>query len=455
MIVRVLVGCLLLLASLAYAAEEPDMQDFAQANPIETDGSSAIYRVELPAEVYETVARYDLGDVRVFNQDGERVPFAIQRQEQKKILKTAWFDLPVFPLRGNVEKLAADQSLDLSLAEDGKILELHYRGNGAKLNQDQNQYLLDLSGISQPVDALEVIISHSNEEGYLKKVKLESSNDLNYWSPLVDGATITELSYGTHSLKQNQINLPERDIKYIRFSWLDDHEGLRISNIRALLKTAHHENHYRWSSVTATRAEDNENIYQFDLGGYFPVEQINVTLPDDNTLIDAIVRSRHDQDEKWRTQYAGLFYRLNLKGTHLEGEPISVRLSRHRYWQLEVKSSDSIGTAMPELHFAWQPNYLYFLARGKGPYLLAYGNASAERPEKPVHILMNVLGSDREQELVQQASIGEPTILKGESALVPVKHFPWREVFLWVILLSGVLVVGMMSYKLMRQMSQP
>ncbi|MEJ2094504.1 MAG: hypothetical protein P8X93_04905, partial [Gammaproteobacteria bacterium] len=64
-------------------------------------------------------------------------------------------------------------------------------------------------------------------------------------------------------------------------------------------------------------------------------------------------------------------------------------------------------------------------------------------------------GSDREQELVQQASIGEPTILKGESALVPVKHFPWREVFLWVILLSGVLVVGMMSYKLMRQMSQP
>ena len=138
MIVRVLVGCLLLVASLAYAAEEPDMQDFAQANPIETDGSSAIYRVELPAEVYETVARYDLGDVRVFNQDGERVPFAIQRQEQKKILKTAWFDLPVFPLRGNVEKLAADQSLDLSLAEDGKILELHYRGNGAKLNQDQN-----------------------------------------------------------------------------------------------------------------------------------------------------------------------------------------------------------------------------------------------------------------------------------------------------------------------------
>ncbi|MEJ2094506.1 MAG: DUF3999 family protein, partial [Gammaproteobacteria bacterium] len=182
---RVLTACLLLVASQAYAAVEPDMQDYAQANPITTDGSSAIYRIELPAEVYETVARYDLGDVRVFNQDGERVPFAIQRQEQKKVLKTAWFDLPVFPLRGNVEKLADDQSLDLSLGEDGKILELHYKSNGAKLNQNQNQYLLDLSGISQPVDALEVIISHSNEEGYLKKVRLESSNDLNYWSPLV------------------------------------------------------------------------------------------------------------------------------------------------------------------------------------------------------------------------------------------------------------------------------
>jgi predicted SnoaL-like aldol condensation-catalyzing enzyme len=102
-----LAACLLLVASLAYAAEEPNMQNYAQANPITTDGSSAIYRIELPAEVYETVARYDLGDVRVFNQDGERVPFAIQRQEQKKVLKTAWFDLPVFPLRGNVEKLTS------------------------------------------------------------------------------------------------------------------------------------------------------------------------------------------------------------------------------------------------------------------------------------------------------------------------------------------------------------
>ncbi len=452
---RLLTTAFLLFSSLALAAGEPAMQDFARGHEIHTDGSSAIYRLLLPEEIYQTVVRHDLGDVRVFNQDRERVPFAIQRPHEKKVLRTAWFDLPVFPLRKESRMLASDQAIDISIGEDGSILRLRYKNDPEQIGDDGiNSYLLDLSGISQPVDALEVIVKDANEEGYLKKVRLESSDDLNHWTILVDDATLTELSYGTHSLKKNQINLPGRKLKYIRFSWKDDNEGLRISNIRALLKTAHNEQHQQWSSVKATRSPDNENIYLFDLGGVYPVEHINVTLPDDNTLIEAVVRSRHDNEDKWRTQYAGLFYRLNMKGTQLEGEPIDVRLSTDRYWEMEVRSSDSVGSAMPELHFAWQPNELYFLARGKGPYILAYGNAEAEPPEKPISTLMKVLGSDKEQELVQLATLGAQLTLRGESALVPEKHIPWREILLWVILVSGVFVVGLLSWKLMRQMGQ-
>jgi len=300
---KVLLLCLLGY-SLIVSAEKPALDSFAEAYEIKTDGSSAIYRLELPAEIYETVFRADLGDVRVYNQKEERVPFAIQRQRDKKLLRTAWFDLPLFAIKGDMERDDQERSLDIVMGPDGSILSLKYkRDQEAPQGEGIRRYLIDLSGIDKSVDALEVIIDHSETDSYLKKVMLEASDDLNQWTMLVDDATLTELSYGTHSLRKNQIKLPDRSYKYLRFTWLDDPEDFRVTNIRALLKTQHREERYRWSSVQGSRSEKQANVYHFDTGGYFPVERINVTLPDENTLIDAVVRSRVDADDKWETQY--------------------------------------------------------------------------------------------------------------------------------------------------------
>ena len=66
----------LLMPLICAAAEQPG--DFAYGVPIRADGKEALYEVDVPGSLYRGVMRRDLGDVRVFNGQGELVPLALE-----------------------------------------------------------------------------------------------------------------------------------------------------------------------------------------------------------------------------------------------------------------------------------------------------------------------------------------------------------------------------------------
>ena len=446
------VQLILLFFSVTVFAEEPALEDFAAGYELNTDGSGAIYRVTLPGTVYQNVVRKDLGDIRVFNNEGQRIPHAIRQQESKTTEQTTRLELPFFPLQSNKNSSNGDD-LDIRIADDGKIINIQYKGADTSTNQESiKRYVIDLSSVKQNIDKLEFDIS-GNEDGYLKRVTLESSDDLNTWRRIINNATLSELDYANHSLKKNAIDINNDDYKYLRFTWVDDPEGLQLNAIRAMLTSVSRERQKIWWAVDGKRSEKNENIIEFDTGGVLPIEEINILLPEDNTLIEGTLRSRNDEKADWRTQYTGLFYKLNMKGTQLEQEPFHIRTTTDRYWQLEVKEKDSVGNELPQLKFAWQPDELYFLARGTGPYTLAYGNADAEAPAKPIDALMRVLSEDQESDLVQQATLGNQISLKGIEALQPDRKIPWQRILLWSVLIIGVLIIATMSVRLFRQIN--
>ena len=86
----------LLWSAASLAAERP--QDFAYGAPIQIDGHEAWYEVELPASVYRGVMRRDLGDVRVFNAEGELVPFAAEPPRSRKSQLPAPVTVRFFPI---------------------------------------------------------------------------------------------------------------------------------------------------------------------------------------------------------------------------------------------------------------------------------------------------------------------------------------------------------------------
>ena len=124
------------------------------------------------------------------------------------------------------------------------------------------------------------------------------------------------------------------------------------------------------------------------------------------------------------------------------------------YWQIRFQSTDGIGNIEPVLKYAWRPNYLYFLARGNAPYVLAFGNANININNHNSSRLMNVLNQDVSNEMVGLAKIGEEIVLKGEPALIVHKTLPWQRIALWAVLIMGVIVIATMVIRLARNMGK-
>ena len=85
-----------LAAAAAAHAERP--ADYAYGIPIEAGAPSAVLRVAVPAAVYEGVVHRDLADLRVFNADGEVVPFAFVPRPAAPRERPPAVALPMFPL---------------------------------------------------------------------------------------------------------------------------------------------------------------------------------------------------------------------------------------------------------------------------------------------------------------------------------------------------------------------
>lgn len=443
----------LLITGAAMAGDEPPLEHFAEGYRLEIDGSAAIYRLPLPVEAYRTVVRRDLGDIRVFNSDGERVPHAVRRPQTAEERKTVAVELPFFPISSEVDDLGSSGELDVMVADDGTIVRITSK-DGAMVAENAvvHDYIIDLSGLNRGVDELEFELA-GTDNSYIRSASLQHSDDLNTWRSLVDNATLARLDYGGHSLDSHTIKLPNRRLDYLRFHWLEDPGGLQIRRVRARLNSVPGSVDRTWSEVDGRRSEENKEAFLFDTKGLFPVDRVNIVLPEDNTLIEAALSSRMDEKSDWRRRYTGLFYNLQVNGNRLQSGSVNVPSSADRYWRLQVKTRGGMGSRIPKLQFAWIPNHLYFLARGAGPFTLAFGNGQVGAPGRPIDALMNVLGEEKASGLVGEAKLAEAVSLMGERARAHELVIPWQRILLWTVLIAGVLVIGTMAWRLLRQLN--
>ena len=426
-----------------------EIHEYAKGLELITNTRAAIYKIQLPEDVYKNITRKDLGDIRVFNHGYEAVPHVIGDLIVHQANPHESLSLPFFPIANDA--IDNNQSgLDIIVATDGKIVQIQ-SADDQYHTHDSEYYLIDASRVDYPIDSIDLDIKR-NVEGYAKKIKLEYSQDLNHWVTLVNQATLTDLDYGDHVLKNTHVILPNKKAKYLRLIWLDESDDLVIDGIKANLNSQHHSIQQNWSTASLINTSENPKSYEFDTGGIFTIRQINIELPDDNTLIDVKIKSRDDMKTKWVTQYKGVFYKLKMKDTEVMSNPINIRPINHRYWQVELESRDGMGKSAPIFNYAWNANELYFLARGEPPFILAYGNASINDVYKPPATLLNIIKQDSKTGMVAEAFAGQEILFKGESALKVKQELPWQRIILWVVLVMGVFVTGFMVFRLSRQM---
>jgi hypothetical protein len=434
-------------------AEAPS--DYASAMQLTTQGAEALYRIELPVAVYAGVQHADLSDLRVFNAAKELVPFALAEAAPPSPNPAETFSPPVFPVWAVPGKRTDQLDVRIEQREDGTLTSIKTIGAPARPNAKQQavNYIIDASAIELPIALLRPQWP-SIPDNYIGHARVEASDDLKAWRPLVSGAPLVYLAQGQVRLQQDRILLPPTRAKYYRITFGANAPLLAGVQMEAPALRAEPK---RQSVRVAGRAGAKPGEIEFDAGVRAPVDRIRIDVRQTNALAPVRIESRADARAEWRPVVSTIAYRIVRDGTEIASPEVPVAPNPSRDWRAVVDAaSGGLGNPPPELEVSWPARNLVFVARGGGPYTLAFGRKEATRAAMPLATLIPGYRDQGENSL-PTAAIGElraapppaPSMLPDFLA----DQEP-KRIGLWAALIVGVLLLAAMAWRLSRQMQK-
>lgn len=442
------VALMLTLVSVSAAGEPVFLRrsDFAYGIPVQTTTVGPLFEIALPRVVYETVTRADLGDLRVFNARGEVVPYALRRSDVPKA-PAEWTRLALFPVHSS-KRNPDELALRIQKNKAGSIVSVQ-AGPGADRVAPLAFYLVDASADDRPIRALELNWKDLSAAGFSGNLRVEASDDLRHWRLLAGGAPLARLHYQGQLLERRRIEFDPVRAEYLRLVWLAPERAVTLNEIRAE-RLADALPPREWTRLSPAGRGEKPGEFLYTLNGRMPVDRARIRLSQVNTLTSAELFSRASRTDTWRLRARGLVYRLTRNGIEVTGDDVSFSpdADGDREWQLRLaQQPGGPGTETPALEFGWDPQQLVFVARGEGPFLLAYGSAGMPPGADSIErLLQEYPGHDAKVFMAQPASLSAPLVLGGSERLqVPFTARPWRKWLLWFAIALGVFGLGLIS----------
>jgi hypothetical protein len=426
--------------------------DFAYGIEL-SPGEGSIRRFRLPYEVFKGMARSDYGDLRVFNTQGQAVPFLIEAEptDEQQAYRVA---LKFYPLPDK-GPTAVDQQLDVKVERRAfsEILTLNASSANTPSTAITTSYIIDNSNKDDPLERLH-LDWHQQGESLIGQLQIEKSTDMEKWSVLVSNVVIARLKYNDARFSKSHIELPPTKARFLRINWLENNPGATLNRIVGEYSRQTDVGRLQWVYLDQPRFDDEHNSYLFDTAGIAPLIKIVFEFPNDGFFYKGRLYSRDRKDNKWRHRSRFIQYRLNIEATELVSEPIILPPTRDRYWKVVLEQpANSPPEQLQPIRIAWQPMQISFLAQGQGPFLLAYGNPTVEPADYAMSSLMQSINSSLT--VADYVEPGDSLVLGGAKRLQPpAKPVPWKKVILWMVLLIGVAIMALMARSLYAQMSQ-
>ena len=458
MIKTIAVVILGFVSMVALAADAPPKPaDFAYGMALQTDGKDGVYKVTVPLDVYKIVRHPDLRDIRVFNADGEVVPHVVTRSAGSVSVKSEPIELPRFPVYASAQSKLGDLDLQIKRDAQGTVINLSNRSDVAGQNKLVG-YLLDGSNVSPAVKEIELQWSDSIAN-YVGSVTVEASDDLATWRTLAKDAPVTRMKFGDHMLDQRRVKFTATPLIYLRISAPSSGENdsplPELTRVLAIPAELSAEAPRTWSTIAGKPVTNKPGDYEFDTGARVPIDRIHVELPQMNTLVQAQLLARGNEKEAWQQVAQTTAYRITQKGRQFNSDDLQINRDGRRYWLMRIaQQGGGLGKDNPSLKVGWLADQILFLARGRGPFQLAYGAEGVKSGEVPITtLMMNTDGKGGIQ--AQPINLGPSIALGGDARLArPPDPFPWKKWILWGVLGLGVVLMGWMASRLMGQMNE-
>ncbi len=283
-------------------------------------------------------------------------------------------------------------------------------------------------------------------------LRIDASDDLASWRPVTTDAVLVDLEYEGRRLVRDRVEIPPTRAKYLRLSWAPRQPVIDFTGVAGEAAARVVEAPRQWRIAAGTPVPDREGEFEYDLGGAYPVDRIDVGLAEPNSVVPAQILARSGPTEAWQTVTSTVFYRLREPDAEVASAPVPVIGGARRYWLLRFDARSGVSARTPPpLRAGWEPAEIVFANRGTPPFTLAYGNYTASPGALPIATL--VPGYDAAKGLpanVGTASVGPAMELGGTDRLrAPPDVKRW---ILWASLVLGALVLGWMAWRLSREM---
>ena len=408
--------------------------DFARGAIIELPAQpNAAYRFAVPADVYRWSTRDDLGDLRVLDNGGNEVPYAV-RVPPGGDAWSAWTNLPTFAMPA-AAATSGSAAVNIELGKDGAVVAVH----GAAAPAEAGSYLIDASAYTTPIDELQVIWSTAGD--VFVTTRIDASDDLNAWRTVLPSTTLANLTTAGQAVKLDRVTVGGLRTKYLKLGF---DRNLTVTGVRVRTRTPTAAARAVETIDGTTRGDGIE----FDTGGRFLVDRVSVQLQSPTYLIEARVSSRPRDDAPWRELGTRSFYRATAGDAVVESDPVAVPGQTHRHWRI-VASPKPAET--PRMRVEWVPHEVVFVAQGAAPYRLVYGQAGLTAREWPIPDLLRRIEHSPDLDALPAAVVHEPVMTGGPDRLVPPPApIDWRTIWLWIVLVIGVGIVAGLALRLLR-----
>jgi len=479
--------CLLATLSANASAAPDGPQDYAWRMAVTPAAGAGVVRLPVPREAYLHARRADLSDLRVFDANGKALAFAVGAPASQSATERREIPARLFPLKGAPASSEGLQNVEIRTSSDGRLLSVSAlsgastgAGPDARRTDALQALILDLGRQSEQsrIGALRFALP-AGTGNYSAQVLLEVSDDLKQWDA-IGTTTLNWLSNSdTQTLANDSMAFAPRHFRYARLSWQDG-EPLAFGAITALALSQSAVPPARASITLQGKQGKQADQWLYATPPAIPADSIGLQLDQPNTVLPVtlgIVRQaeasavrphrlyrQHRQPRPAQGSYIEpllntTFYRISNGDKERVSGDLAMPVVQASQWVLQSNTTAPISQP-PALRLGWTPDTLFFLANGKAPYQLVFGNRQASPAALP---LSQVAPGFQPAELLALPAATTGALLAQAGALAEAQagspesitnkgNPSWRLAALWGALLLGVAVLGFFAWRLLTQM---
>jgi hypothetical protein len=398
----------------------PSVDDFA--GKIEVTGNpGSLLSFEIPEDVYRGLERSDMGDIRIYDSGGNPAPFLL-RGPKGTITVPPEKNVPIL-IWNEAAGRFAPSSPDVEINVSGTAISIYPSAGELPAGRAASGglYLADLSGLDG--DPSKLVLDFEGDEFFNARLSIRKSDDLARWEAY--GRTQTAAFYNNPGTDRNEFDIPRARYLLLEFDGVIP----PVNSAAVRFDPVETPAALRETSFAGTKSAGGKTV-RYRTGGRFPVRKLLFSLARPDS-IRFTIRNRNDEEEGWNVAGESVVYRIEAPGeAPFVNGPVDVR-GRGPYWEIEALG-EQLFAEVPRMALLWEAREIVFLARGDGPWTLAYGSGVYGPPESS---LSAEDGTETFPAALGRRSYAAPAA--GEKAGTE----RWRQIVLWGILVFAAAVL--------------